>query len=341
MRAFLVASLFVLAVVSTGCGSSGGGVSTVPSAADGNARTISANGGGGVAGGGGGGGAAGSGGGGGGATCPAIATAPGTVPFPQIPPAQVTDAPCWFFYFPAEPAANVTRPLAINFGAQQNTVQGAIPIGGHSISTFYVYNTSKKSVLTFSSLSIAGPNAGDFQLEPGLVATAMNGVPVRNPSLIALQVTFTPSAEGARTATLQLVSNAGTQLIALNGAGLPNRPIIAGIGGSLHFIDAPPVVSAPDLMQIANVGGQTLVIQSASFGGANPSSFALFARNGFTTQDPANFAGLEIGPHAMTPQFQIGLSPTAQPGDTATFVVNSNDPLQPSVTTQLSVSTTL
>ncbi|HEY0396080.1 MAG TPA: choice-of-anchor D domain-containing protein [Candidatus Elarobacter sp.] len=343
MRALLVASFFVLAVASTGCGS-GGGVSTIPSPADGNARTISANGapggGGGVAGGGGGGGAAG-GGGGGAATCPAIATAPGAVAFPQIPPAQVTDAPCWFFYFPADSSANVTRPLAINFGGQQNTVQGAIPIGGHSIATFYVYNTSKKSTLTFSSLSIAGPNAGDFQLEPGLVATAMNGVPVRNPSLIALQVTFTAGGEGARSATLQLVSNAGTQLIALNGTGLPNRPIIAGIGGSMHFIDAPPIVSAPNLVQIANVGGLSLVIQSASFGGANPGSFTLFARNGLTAQDPANFAGLMLAPHEMTQEFQIGLSPSAQPGDTATFIVNSNDPLQPSVTTQLSVGTTL
>ena len=40
----------------------------------------------------------------------------------------------------------------------------------------------------------------------------------------------------------------------------------------------------------------------------------------------------------MTPEFLIGLSPSAQPGDTATFTVTSNDPLQPSVSTQLSVS---
>jgi hypothetical protein len=109
----------------------------------------------------------------------------------------------------------------------------------------------------------------------------------------------------------------------------------------MHFIDAPPIVSAPNLMQIANLGGLSLVIQSASFGGANPGSFTLFARNGLTTQDPANLAGLTLAPRAMTPEFQLGLSPTAQPGDTATFVVNSNDPLQPSVTTQLSVGTTL
>ena len=82
MRALLVASFFMLAVASTGCGS-GGGVSTVPSPADTTARTISANG----VPGGGGGGVPGGGGGGGGATCPAIATAPGTVPFPDIPPA--------------------------------------------------------------------------------------------------------------------------------------------------------------------------------------------------------------------------------------------------------------
>jgi hypothetical protein len=154
-------------------------------------------------------------------------------------------------------------------------------------------------------------------------------------------VTFTAGGEGPRVATLQFVSNAGTQLIGLSGVGLPKRPIIAGIGGSLHFIDAPPVVSAPFVSQIANVGGQTLVIGSASFGGANPGSFSLFARNGLTPMNPASFAGFLLAPHSMTPEFQIGLSAAAQPGDTATFTVTSNDPLNPSVSTQLSVGTTL
>ncbi|MDB5072219.1 MAG: choice-of-anchor domain [Candidatus Eremiobacteraeota bacterium] len=338
MRALLVASFFVLAVASAGCGS-GGGVTTVPSPADSSARTTSANG---VPGGGGGGGGAAGGGGGGGAPCPAIATAPGTVPFPDIPPAVVSDAPCWFFYFPADPSANLTRPLVDNFGGPQNSVQSAIAIGGHLLSIFSIYNTSKKSTLTFSSISIVGPNAGDFQLDSGMVATAMKGVPVVHPApFIPLGVTFAPTAEGARTATLQLVSNAGTQLIALNGTGLPNRPVIAGVGGSMQFIDAPPVVSAPKLMQIANLGSLSLVIQSASFGGANPASFTLLARGGLATEDPASLAGFTLASHAMTPEFLIGLSPAAQPGDTATFTVNSNDPLQPSVTTQLSVVTTL
>jgi hypothetical protein len=254
----------------------------------------------------------------------------------------VTDAPCWFFYFPADPSANLTRPLAINFGGPQDSVQSALPIGTPRLYIFSIYNTSNKSKLTFSSLSVVGPNAGDFQLDPGMVATALKGVPVVHPApFIPIQVTFTPSAEGARTATLQIVSNVGTQLIALNGIGLPNRPIIAGVGGSMRFIDAPPIVSAPNLMQIANVGGLSLVIQSASFGGANPASFTLFQRNGLTTKDPASLAGFMLAPHEMTPEFQIGLSSTAQPGDTATFTVNSNDPLQPSVSTQLSIGTTL
>jgi len=280
MRAFLVASCFMLAAASTGCGS-GSGASTVPASADGTARTISANGAPGGGGGAGGGGGVAGGGGGGGATCPAIATAPGTVPFPDIPPAVVSDAPCWFFFFPGDPSANLIRPLEMNFGGPQDSIQSAVPIGGHWVRVFSVYNTSKKSALTFSSLSIVGANAGDFQLDPVSVATAMKGVPQRNPApFISLQVTFTPTAEGPRAATLQLVSNAGTQLIALDGTGMPNRPVIAGVGGSMQFIDAPPVVSAPKLMQIANQGGLSLVIGSASFGGANPGSFTLLARGG-------------------------------------------------------------
>jgi hypothetical protein len=337
MRALLVSGCFVLAVASTGCGT---GVSTIPAPGGSAAKATLANG----APGGGGGGAGGGGGGGGGtaATCPVISTTAGTVPFPQIPPAQVVDGPCWFFYVLGEPSANVRTPLAIDFGALQNTVQGPLPIGASATAQMLVYNTSKKTALTFSSISIGGPNAGDYKLEPTSLATALSqGVPARNDSSTLIQVTFTAGGEGPRTASLQFVSNAGTQVIQLNGAGLPNRPIIAGIGGSLHFIDAPPIVSAPAITQIANVGGQALVIASASFGGANPGSFSLFARNGLTPMDPANLDGFMLAPRSMTPVFQIGLSPSAQPGDTATFTVTSNDPLQPSVSTQLSVGTTL
>jgi hypothetical protein len=78
-----------------------------------------------------------------------------------------------------------------------------------------------------------------------------------------------------------------------------------------------------------------------SRGPANPGSFSLYARNGLTPMDPANFAGFTLGPRSQTPEFQIGLTASAKPGDIATFTVNSNDPLNPSVTTQLSVGTTL
>jgi hypothetical protein len=56
------------------------------------------------------------------------------------------------------------------------------------------------------------------------------------------------------------------------------------------------------------------------------------------TEDPAGFAGLLIAPRSFV-DFQIGLSPAAQAGDTATFTVNSNDPLTPSATIHLSVGT--
>lgn len=317
MRAFIVASSVALALLTAGCGA---GVSTVPSPTANGARAVLS--------------------GGTAPTCPANSATTGTVPFPQIPPAQVVDGPCWFFYVLSDLSANTHLPLTIDFGHLQNTVQGAIPIGATRTAQMLVYNTSKKTALTFSSISIVGANAGDFALDPTFLATALKGVPAKQDSAVAIQVTFTALAEGTRSAAIQFVSNAGTKLIPLTGAGLPNRPVIAGIGGSLHFLLNPPVVSAPAFTEIENTGGQSLQIQSASFGGANPSSFSLFTASGPTLpEDPANFAGLLIAPRSFV-RFQIGLSPTAQPGDTATFIVNSNDPLTPSATVQLSVGTT-
>jgi hypothetical protein len=144
-----------------------------------------------------------------------------------------------------------------------------------------------------------------------------------------LQLTFLPSAKGARTATLRIVSNAGTALVSLTGIALPARPVIAA-PGSLAFLPA----SAPATVRVSNEGGQTLVLASIALGGSNPGSFEItVANHGFGNC----FAGIPLSAHASC-FLGVGLAAGALALSEAVLAIRSNDPVQPEVDIQLTLS---
>jgi hypothetical protein len=313
LRALLIASSLSLVVVAAGCG---GGSSTLP--ADSGVRHTQSNG---VPGGGGGGA------GGGGAT--PLPPPSGPVPFPQIPPPRAVDGPAWFFYDTSDLRANAQAPLTINYDTQPGINGVGQPIGTSRSASLLVYNTSKKTALTITSISVVGPNAGDFNLDPAFLAIAVGApVPAKNDSAVAIKVNFVPTAEGVRNASIQFVSNAGTTLIPMVGSALPNRPIVTKFA-PLNFIPT----SAPAILQMANSGGLTLAITSVTITGPDAASFAVFPTQGAglgscgfpTTTDatPKLF-----GAHQFC-NFEVGLNPGATAPVTAVLTIQSNDPLTP------------
>jgi hypothetical protein len=238
----------------------------------------------------------------------------------QVPPPPSIDGPSWFINNASAVIGTPPSPN-VDFGALQNTVQGAIGIGTTRTAQVLVYNTSKKMPLTLTEISIAGPNAGDFSVAPLSVELALNmPIPANRGAAASLQLTFLPAAEGVRTATLRLVSNAGTALVSLTGEGLPARPIIATSAG-LTFIPT----SAFDTVPVGNQGGLTLVLQSIGLGGANPSSFQFVAANhGFSNC----FAGIGLSPHAVC-YLGVAVVAGAPAPSSALLVIQSNDPVHP------------
>ncbi|HWT05151.1 MAG TPA: hypothetical protein VN224_05295, partial [Xanthomonadales bacterium] len=220
MRALLIATSVLLVVASAGCG---GGTSTLPNADPGVRRTQ----------------ANGAPGGGGGAPPPAT----GTVPFPQIPPPMKVDTAAWFFYITSDLRANTQLPLTINYDSQPGSTGIGQPIGSARKGSLLVYNTSKKTPLTITSVSVVGPNSADFVLDPAAVASALGApLPANKDAAVQILANFVPTAEGARNASIQFVSNAGTQLIALTGTALPNRPILAGPGPANFLPTSAPAI---------------------------------------------------------------------------------------------------
>jgi hypothetical protein len=283
----------VLAVAAAGCGS---GSSMLP-AADQGTRTISK----------------------GGAVSGSGAVGGTSIPQPS------TDAPAWFIYNGSAVLGSTAPPNVVDFGALQNMVQGAMAIGTSRSAQVLIFNISKKADLIISGATIVGPNAGDFHVD-----AAVLNQPFKKSTGTAVNVSFSPTAEGVRTASLQLTSNAGTALIALTGRGLPARPIIGIDTAGLSFLPA----SAFDTLAVTNTGGQTLALQSITIGGAAPSAFAFAAANrGFSNC----FAGILIAPLA-TCYVGIGLAPGAPAPSNAVLTILSNDPAHPATTIPLTLT---
>jgi hypothetical protein len=279
------------------------------------------------------GGGTGGGGTGGGGGAPPPAPPPSTpAPAPsggaQIPPSPQVDGAAWFF---AE-FGGVAGPMTanINFDAMQNMSPGGITIGTSRTGTELVYNVSKKTPLTITNITFLGANPADFSIPAAdLAAAATTVLPPNKGAAEALHVSFTPTGEGLRTATLQVTSAAGIAQIFLTGTGLPNRPILASIG-PLNFLPA----SAPANLIIQNSGGQTLSLNSFSIGGVNANAFAFFTANHGLSNC---FAGILLAPKSFC-NLAVGLAPGAIPPASATLEFLTNDPMNPKLDVVLTLS---
>jgi len=249
---------------------------------------------------------------------------------PQVPPSPTVDGPSWFINNASAVIGTPPTPN-VDFGALQNTIQGPIALGTTRTAVLMVYNTSKKTPLVISTIAVEGPAASDFSVAQASLDAALNvAIPPNKSAAVSLQLSFAPSGEGVRTATLRLVSNVGTALVSLTGEALPDRPIlVTNLRGSLAFFPD----SAFDTVQVTNQGGRPLVLQSIDLGGASPASFQFFTANrGFSNC----FAGIPLSPHSSC---YLGVGPVAGAAapSSALLVILSNDPATPELDVQLDV----
>jgi hypothetical protein len=164
---------------------------------------------------------------------------------------------------PVQAMANVSS--TITFGNQ--TVTETSPL------TTLTPTSAGLSSLSFTAPpSITGLNPGDFAVEPSNCLPGYG--PYRFGENCTLRLTFTPSASGARTATLSLYDNASDspQTIALSGNGI--RPSVGLSASSLAFGDVGVQTASDMTVSAANSGPGNLDVTSASVVGPNASSFS-------------------------------------------------------------------
>jgi hypothetical protein len=197
------------------------------------------------------------------------------------------------------PAISVS-PTQISFGNQ--------PLQTTSSSQTLTITNSGTEELTISQMSITGANPGDFNFSP-----AVFPVKVAAQASVTMQLAFTPSAGGQRTATLSITHNAGTAtVVPLSGVG--TEPKITLSTQSLTFPPQPiETTSVVQGVTVSNPGTAPLVISSAAFSGTNADAFA-FAQTTFPTTVPPG-GSLTLG---------LTFTPKITGASVATLTLNHN-----------------
>ena len=160
------------------------------------------------------------------------------------------------------------RPTSLNFGHQQVNTTSAVR-------TITLTN-SGDAALTIYSISRSGPNRGDF--------AQSNTCPSSSSTLLAagascfINVTFTPTATGSRSASVAITDNASgsPQSVALSGSGTTASASVVSLRPTSLSFENQQVntTSAVRTVTLTNSGNAALTIESISRSGPNRGDFA-------------------------------------------------------------------
>jgi hypothetical protein len=211
------------------------------------------------------------------------------VPPPNAPPtcgASSTPAPAVSF-----------SPTGLSFGSQMVSATS-------STQSITLTNTGN-AALTISGIILAGTNPGDFQQTNSCGSSLAAG------SNCSITVSFTPSASGARSATVSISDNAAgsPQSAGLSGTGVVSAPAAALSPTSLTFTSqAQGTTSASQAITLTNSGNAAL-------------SISAIAASGDFAQSNNCGTSLAAGAHCA---INVTFTPTAGGTRTGTLSVTDN-----------------
>src|SRR5262249_39678779 len=145
-------------------------------------------------------------------------------------------------------------------------------VGGTSAAQSVTVTNTGSATLTLSALTLGGTNAADFARSGTCTATT-SLAPTQS---CTVGITFTPGAAGARTATLQVTSNAATSpdSVSLTGTGVA-VPVLSSsatvVGFSAFAVGS---TSPAQSVTVTNTGTGTLTLSALILGGTNAGDFA-------------------------------------------------------------------
>jgi hypothetical protein len=160
-------------------------------------------------------------------------------------------------------AVVVLNPTSLTFTSQNTGTTSAAK-------TVMLTNTGN-ATLNITSIAVGGANAGDF------AQTNTCGTSVAAAGTCTISVTFSPTAAGARAASVLLTDNANgsPQSILLAGVGAVSAPTLSLSPTSLAFASQlTTTASAVKTVTLSNTGNSALTVSGITVTGANAGDFA-------------------------------------------------------------------
>jgi hypothetical protein len=149
---------------------------------------------------------------------------------------------------------------------------------------------SGTATLHLTTVTIAGANAGDFAIAAG--GTCTNGSTVIATGTCTTNITFKPTANGTRTASLTYTddANPSPQTVPLSGT-TPPAVSLSNAGPIAFGNQGVGTTSAATLITLTNPGGSTLHLATLAISGTNAADFAI-ATTGTTCANGSTVAAL-------------------------------------------------
>ncbi|MGA2606116.1 MAG: choice-of-anchor D domain-containing protein [Terriglobia bacterium] len=203
-------------------------------------------------------------------------------------------------------------PTSLSFAAQ--------PVSTTSTAQAVTLSNPGSVALSITSIALAGTNAGDY----GQSNTC--GSSVAAGANCAINVTFTPSASGTRTASLTITDNAlnSPQILSLSGTGRA-----ASLSATSLSFGAQPVGSSSlKTVTLTNLGSTPLTISSLSVVSFAPLTALGTKAEDFAIESSSCTAGGSIAGLASC-TITVAFKPTAAGVRSATLVIRDSDPGSP------------
>ncbi|MEP7295296.1 MAG: choice-of-anchor D domain-containing protein [Burkholderiales bacterium] len=192
-------------------------------------------------------------------------------------------------------------------------------VGTSSDTQRIVVGNTGRADLVFSSITLTGANPSEFSLAEGEGCSI--SARVASGSNCTIDIRFTPSGSGARTASLLLQHNAGTGTSTVTLSGQGNAGATAGLALDATLVDlgtqALGIAGPPRTLTVSNNGQANLQFTTISVSGANA---AEVVRGGTCT------AGTAVPPKGAC-TVTLALKPTALGTRSASLDIASNAPV--------------
>lgn len=200
---------------------------------------------------------------------------------------------------------------AITFTPNTGLAFGNVTVGTASAAQTVTLKNTGMANLTLTTISVGGINAADFSKS----GTCANGGVVAANATCTITVSFTPSAVGARTGSVAIISNAPAANIALSGLGAAVAiPQVSLTPTSVAFGNQTiNTTSAAKMVTLTNSGGAALNISNIAATGE-------FAQS--------NTCGASLGA-GLSCTINVTFTPTTVASKTGSITITNNAPGSP------------